>query len=90
MIYRRNSLLAVTAAPNFAADRPSAPSRTEDEVTELFDRWGSPLQRYLITPALGGSDNVRDFWPQSYKETVWNAHIKDALEDHLHSLVCGR
>ena len=43
---------------------------------------------YLITPALGGSDNVRNFWPQSYRNTVWNAHIKDALEDHLHRLVC--
>jgi len=43
---------------------------------------------YLITPALGGSDNVHNFWPQSYRETVWNAHIKDALEDHLHNLVC--
>jgi hypothetical protein len=29
---------------------------------------------YLITPALGGSDNVRNFWP--------------ALEDHLRRLVC--
>jgi len=43
---------------------------------------------YLISPALGGSDNVHNFWPQSYRETVWNAHIKDALEDHLHNLVC--
>jgi hypothetical protein len=44
---------------------------------------------YLITPALGGSDNIRNFWPQPYKNTVWNAHIKDALEDHLQQLVCG-
>lgn len=44
---------------------------------------------YLITPALGGSDNIRNFWPQPYTDTVWNAHIKDALEDHLRGLVCG-
>jgi len=43
---------------------------------------------YLITPALGGSDNIRNFWPQPYGSTVWNAHVKDALEDHLHRLVC--
>jgi hypothetical protein len=43
---------------------------------------------YLITPALGGSDNVRNFWPQPYRNTLWNAHIKDALEDHLRRLVC--
>ena len=44
---------------------------------------------YLITPALGGSDNIRNFWPQPYRNTVWNAHIKDALEDHLRQLVCA-
>jgi hypothetical protein len=44
---------------------------------------------YLITPALGGSDNIRNFWPQPYANTVWNAHIKDALEDHLRGLVCS-
>lgn len=43
---------------------------------------------YLITPALGGSDNIRNFWPQPYRNTLWNAHIKDALEDHLRELVC--
>jgi hypothetical protein len=44
---------------------------------------------YLITPALGGSDSIRNFWPQPYRNTVWNAHIKDALEDHLRHLVCA-
>ncbi|MBK5291590.1 MAG: HNH endonuclease [Acidobacteriia bacterium] len=44
---------------------------------------------YLITPALGGSDNIRNFWPQPYGAIVWNAHFKDALEDHLHRLVCA-
>lgn len=43
---------------------------------------------YLITPALGGGDNIRNFWPQPYHASVWNAHVKDALEDHLHRLVC--
>ena len=43
---------------------------------------------YLITPALGGSDDIRNLWPQSYSATVWNARVKDALEDRLHELVC--
>lgn len=43
---------------------------------------------YLITPALGGSDSIRNFWPQPYRNTVWNAHIKDALEDYLRRQVC--
>jgi len=44
---------------------------------------------YLITPALGGSDNIRNFWPQPYGATMWNAHVKDALEDYLHRQVCA-
>jgi anti-sigma factor RsiW len=44
---------------------------------------------YLITPALGGSDDIRNLWPQSYSSTVWNAHIKDALEEHLRAMVCA-
>jgi hypothetical protein len=43
---------------------------------------------YLITPALGGADDIRNLWPESYSNTLWNAHVKDALEDHLHDLVC--
>jgi hypothetical protein len=43
---------------------------------------------YLITPALGGADDIRNLWPQSYSHTVWNAQVKDALEDHLRDLVC--
>lgn len=43
---------------------------------------------YLITPGLGGADDVQNLWPQPYASGEWNAHVKDALEDHLHDLVC--
>jgi hypothetical protein len=43
---------------------------------------------YLITPALGGADDIRNLWPQSYSSAVWNAGVKDALEDRLRDLVC--
>jgi hypothetical protein len=44
---------------------------------------------YLITPALGGAEDIHNLWPQSYKNTSWNAQVKDALEDHLRDLVCS-
>lgn len=44
---------------------------------------------YLIAPELGGSDEVSNLWPQPYSESVWNARVKDALEEHLHRLVCN-
>jgi hypothetical protein len=43
---------------------------------------------YLITPELGGATDIHNLWPEPYSSTVWNAHVKDELEDHLHQLVC--
>jgi hypothetical protein len=43
---------------------------------------------YLITPELGGATDIRNLWPEPYRDTVWNAHVKDQLEDRLHQMVC--
>lgn len=43
---------------------------------------------HLITPELGGTDDIRNLWPEPYATTEWNAHVKDELEDHLRQLVC--
>lgn len=43
---------------------------------------------YLITPELGGATDVRNLWPEPYGDTVWNAHVKDQLENRLHQMVC--
>lgn len=43
---------------------------------------------YLITPALGGADDIHNLWPESSKTAVWNAEVKDALEDRLRDMVC--
>jgi len=44
---------------------------------------------FLITPELGGSTSIRNLWPQPYSSRAWNAHVKDALEERLHELVCS-
>ena len=44
---------------------------------------------YLVTPALGGADDIHNLWPHSYSATVWNAQVKDALEDRLRDMVCA-
>ncbi len=43
---------------------------------------------YLITPELGGASDIRNLWPEPYSSTVWNARVKDALEQRLHQMVC--
>lgn len=43
---------------------------------------------YLISPALGGSRQAANLWPQPYATGEWNSRVKDALEDHLRAQVC--
>ena len=43
---------------------------------------------HLISLELGGSNSIKNLWPQSYKTQPWNAHVKDALENRLHKDVC--
>jgi hypothetical protein len=42
---------------------------------------------YLITPNRGAA-SIRDLWPQPYS-AWWKAHVKNALEEYLHALVCS-
>jgi anti-sigma factor RsiW len=44
---------------------------------------------YLITPGLGGAEDVRNLWPEPNASPVWNSRVKDALEERLHQLVCS-
>lgn len=62
---------------------------------QVFEKYGmgTPKSRayevdYLISPALGGAEDIRNLWPQPYEDGVWTARVKDALEDHLRQLVC--
>lgn len=43
---------------------------------------------HLISLELGGSNDIKNLWPQSYTTMPWNAHVKDKLENRLHKLVC--
>jgi hypothetical protein len=43
---------------------------------------------HLISLELGGSNSSKNLWPEPYL-TLWNAHVKDALENRLHRRVCS-
>ena len=72
--------------------------RNVDEATKkrIFGTYGIPWSRHsdfevdhLVSLELGGSNDDKNLWPESYKTSPLNARIKDALEDRLHALVCA-
>lgn len=71
---------------------PVVPASLKHKVFELYGvRTSQPdgyEVDYLITPELGGATDIRNLWPEPYEDTVWNAHVKDQLEDRLHQMVC--
>lgn len=42
---------------------------------------------HLISLELGGSNSIKNLWPESYKTQPLNARVKDVLENRLHALV---
>ncbi len=69
----------------------AVPVALQRKVFEEYGIVGEPRAYevdYLITPALGGADDIHNLWPHSYSATVWNARVKDALEDRLRDMVC--
>jgi hypothetical protein len=44
---------------------------------------------HLIPLSFGGSNSIRNLWPQSTKTSPWDSYVKDALERKLHKLVCA-
>jgi hypothetical protein len=63
---------------------------------EVFQEYGVANARagdyeidYLIAPGLGGVEDIHNLWPEPYTSRTWNAHVKDALEEHLHEMVCA-
>jgi hypothetical protein len=72
----------------------SVPAPLREKVFQEYGMANAPATEfevdYLITPGLGGADDVRNLWPEPRSNTDWNSYVKDQLEDRLHRMVCGR
>jgi hypothetical protein len=89
---RPMKLADVCSADGDQAVQP-VPGRLRQEIFQEYGLTGAPAADfevdYLITPGLGGADDIRNLWPEPHYNTVWNSYAKDQLEDHLHQMVCG-
>ncbi len=75
-----------------AVNNKKVPATLREQVFDEYGIRGADPRAYevdyLITPALGGADDIHNLWPHSYSAGVWNASVKDALEDRLREMVC--
>lgn len=78
-----------SASPDAVAD---VPPDLQQKIFREYGIQGTPAAEfevdYLITPGLGGSEDVRNLWPEPHGNTQWNSYVKDQLEDRLHNMVC--
>ena len=44
---------------------------------------------HLISLQLGGSNDIKNLWPESYTTMPLNARLKDGLENRMHALICN-
>ena len=90
---RQVNLRDVCGAPRDEDQVRVVPASLQHQVFQEYGIEGARPKDYevdfLITPELGGSNDIHNLWPESYYSTVWNAHVKDELEDLLHAKVCS-
>ncbi len=77
--------------PGYSSKVRDVPQSVKDQV---YQEYGIPSHKpgqyevdHLISLELGGSNSIKNLWPESYSGQ-WNAHVKDKLENKLHQLVC--
>jgi hypothetical protein len=88
---RAVKLSEVCSSPHDEVIRKVSPSVRQAVFSE-YGLVGASASDYeidhLVTPGLGGSDDIRNLWPEPHNQIEWNSYVKDQLEDHLHHLVC--
>jgi hypothetical protein len=77
--------------PGYASSVRNVSSSLKDDVYARYNRAHVPYAHevdHLISLSLGGSNDLRNLWPEPYKGR-WGALTKDRLEYRLHAMVCA-
>lgn len=87
----KNATLEMICTTGYSSTVRNVTETTKNKVFELYG-----MQRvrglyevdHLISLQLGGTNSIRNLWPQHYYTQPWNAKVKDALENHLRREIC--
>ncbi len=81
---------AVVCSYGYASAHRDVPYSVRDRV---YDEYGIPRGHraglridHLVPLEIGGSNDIRNLWPQTFAESK----VKDRIEDELHAAVCYR
>jgi hypothetical protein len=78
-------------ASQYSDDAREVPAETRQRVFQEYGMAGQSHNYeldYLISPELGGTDDISNLWPEPESAAGWNMQVKDALENRLHQMVC--
>lgn len=83
---------AIICVPGYTQTVRDVPQSLKEKVYKLYGISSRAPKEYevdhLISLQLGGSNSIKNLWPESYITEPLNAHVKDKLETRLHSLAC--
>jgi hypothetical protein len=83
----------VVCTPGYTKTVRDVPQSVKNQVYRAYGITSHKPGEYeidhLVSLELGGSNSIRNLWPQSYVTEPQNAHVKDTLENVLHELVCS-
>lgn len=84
---------AVLCAPGYAGKARNVSRSLKNRVYRSYGVTARAPGEYevdhLVSLELGGSNSIRNLWPQSYVTQPLNARVKDRVENRLHALVCS-
>ena len=83
---------SVICVPGYTKTVRNVPARLKLQVFKEYNT-NRKADRYeidhLISLELGGSNEIKNLWPESYTTKPLNAYKKDALENRLHKMICS-
>lgn len=90
-----DATLAMICTPGYSSEVRNVP---ESEKTQVYAEYGIPRSHYsrpyevdhIVSLELGGSNDIANLYPEAAANPSPGFHVKDRLENKLHSLVCSR